>query len=199
MTLPNSAVSIENPRSGQKTEEAISSGSKMFTRKAIPGRLPVINVSPFRYFGILRAFLLLVGLWLVATALHSVASTPPPPNSDGFLEGLGYLNALISGVFGLLVIQIGYALPAGIGRFRFGPLANRSAATRGGVTVVVYVLVALLMVYGIPPVVPGVTESATYVTGFFLVSIASGIGVLIVILLVFVGLMFRISSLHSNH
>jgi hypothetical protein len=123
-----------------------------------------------RYFGIVRTLLLLVGL-------DAVASMPPlPPESDGFIEGFAYIFALLLGVTGLVVAQVGYALPAGTGRFRVGPLADRSAGVRSGAVVVLYLLIAFVMVYGIPVVVPGVTESMTYGTALFVFAFAAVVG-----------------------
>jgi hypothetical protein len=135
-----------------------------------------------RYFWIVRALLLLVGGGLFVAGLDAVASTSPsPPESDGFVEGLAYIFALISGVTGLVVAQIGYALPAGTGRFRVGPLADRSVGVRSGAVVVLYVLLALVMVYGIPVIVPSVTESMTYVAALLVFAIAAVVGVVVAV------------------
>jgi hypothetical protein len=133
-----------------------------------------------RYFGVVRGLLLLVGIALFVVGLDAVASTSPsPPESDGFVEGLAYIFALISGVSGLVVAQIGYALPAGTGRFRVGPLADRGAGVRSGAVVVLYLLIAIVMVYGIPVIVPSVTESMTYVTALFVFAIAAVVGAVV--------------------
>lgn len=131
-----------------------------------------------------RALLVLVGVGLFASGLNTVASLPMgPPESDGFLEGLAYIHAILVGVIGLLVVQFGYVFPAGSGRFRVGPLANRTAAVRGGIIVLVYGLIAILMVYGIPFLIPSITESMTYATGLFVFVIACGIGTVITVFL----------------
>lgn len=129
---------------------------------------------------------------LFGSGINTVASlSPAPPNSDGFLDGLAYLFSLILGVAGLLVVQIGYALPAGSGRFRVGPLGDRSVSVRSGVVVVVYFVTALLMVYGFPMVVPAVTESTTYAAVFIVVGIAAAVGVVLTLLLALGGFLFQ--------
>lgn len=145
-----------------------------------------------RYLGFFRALLVGFGLTLFVAGLNTVASTPtPPPESDGFLKGLAYIYALLVGVTGLLVVQIGYALPAGTGWLRTGPLADRSVGTRGVAVVLVYMLMVLLMVYGIPRLVPSVTESTAYATGLFIFGIASGVGGVLALLFVLGGLITR--------
>ncbi|MFC7045850.1 hypothetical protein ACFQH6_10935 [Halobacteriaceae archaeon GCM10025711] len=147
-----------------------------------------------RYVGLLRGLLMAVGLFLFYAGLNSVARLPPgPPESDGFIRGLAYMFALIVGVAGLLLVQVGYAIPAGTGRFRVGPLAGRSAGLRGGVAVLVYFVVAALMVYGIPAVVPAVTESMTYATGLFVLVIAGVLGTVLAVLFALGGLVIRAS------
>lgn len=142
---------------------------------------------------------MVVGLALVAAGLDTVASTASaPPDSDGFIQGLAYLFALILGVSGLLAVQIGYALPAGTGRLRVGPLADRSAGARAGVTVLLYALVVLVMVYGVPAVVPSVTESTTYATGLFFVAIATVVGAVLALLFALAGAVLRVARRRSS-
>lgn len=156
----------------------------MFVRTPIGPLSLLREVSLHRYFGVFRALLVFVGLGLFASGLNTVASMPmAPPESDGFLEGLAYIHAILVGVIGLVVVQFGYVFPAGSGRFSVGPLATRTAAMRGGIIVLVYLLTAFLMVYAIPFLVPSVTESTTYATGLFVFIIAGGIGTGITVLL----------------
>lgn len=130
---------------------------------------------------------------LFVSGIDTVASlSPAPPNSDGFLDGLAYLFSLILGVAGLLVVQMGYAFPAGSGRFRAGPLVDRSVSVRSVVVVVVYFVTALLMVYGIPMVVPAVTESTTYAAVFIVVGIAAVVGLVLTLLLALGGLLLHL-------
>ena len=130
---------------------------------------------------------------LFASGINTVASlSPAPPNSDGFLDGLAYLFSLVLGVAGLLVVQIGYAFPAGSGRFRVGPFVDRSVSVRSGVMVVVYFVTALLMVYGFPMIVPAVTESTTYAAVFIAVGIAAVGGLVLTLLLALGGLLFHL-------
>lgn len=129
---------------------------------------------------LLVPLLVFVGLSLLVHGLYTVASMPmAPPESDGFIQGLAYIYAILVGVVGLLFVQIGYVFPAGNGRFQVGPLANRTVTMRGGITVLTYVLIALLMIYAIPLIVPSVTANATYVTGLFVFAIAGGVGTVI--------------------
>lgn len=137
-----------------------------------------------RYFGYIRILLVLVGLGFFASGLNTVASMPMgPPESDGFVEGLAYIYAILVGVIGLLLVQIGYILPTERGRFQVGSLLNRGPATRGGLTAIVYLLIAFVMVYGIPLLVPSVTASMTYATGLFIFVIAGGAGLVVAVLL----------------
>lgn len=149
-------------------------------------------MSLHRHLGILRGLLISVGLVLFVAGLDAVASMPtPPPESDGFIEGLTYIFALVLGVAGLLAVQVGYAVPAGTGRFEFGPLADRSPGLRSGVAVLVYLSIAVLMVYGVPVVVPSVTESMTYATGLFVFAIAAIVGSVIACCLAAAGFLTR--------
>jgi len=120
-------------------------------------------VSPKRYLGALRATLLLVGVGTLCYGLYVGGTLPEPrPNSDGVPVGFGVAYALILLFAGALVAQVGYALPAGTGRLRFGPLADRPAAVRAaGATAAFAVGVALLTVAGvfIPDSAPRVLSS----------------------------------------
>jgi hypothetical protein len=115
-----------------------------------------------------------------------------PPESDGFVQGLAYMYAILIGVLGLVLVQIGYVFPAGRGRFRVGPLATRTPALRGGATVLVSVLIAFSMVYVVPTLVPSVTASDTYVTALFVVVIAGGVGAVLSVLLALGNLIQRL-------
>lgn len=152
-------------------------------------------MSLHRYFEYLRVLLILVGVGLFASGLNTVASMPMgPPESDGFIEGLAYIYAILIGGIGLLLVQIGYVLPTGSGRLQIGPLTNRSPATRGGITAIVYLLIAFVMVYGIPLLVPGVTASMTYATGLFVFVIAGGAGIVVTVVLTVGNLTHRLMT-----
>lgn len=148
------------------------------------------SMSIRRFFGLIRILLVGIGLSLFAAGIDTVASMPQaPPTSDGFPQGLGYLFSLVLGVSGLLVVQIGYAFPVGIGRFRGGPLVDHSAGARSGVVVVVYFMTALFMVYVIPALFSSVTGSPTYITGFLVFVFATVSGLGLTFLLTFGGLL----------
>lgn len=147
-----------------------------------------------QYLGPVRFLFVLLGLGLFAAAIETVASLPPAhPNSDGFVEGLAYIGSLLLGIAGLLLVELGYAIPAGVGRFRGGPLADRSSGLRAGAAVLAYLGIVVLMVYGIPFVIPSVTESMAYATGLMIIASSAGIGAVLALGLFIGGMVFRVS------
>lgn len=157
-----------------------------------------MGVSFKRYYGFLRALLMVMGLALVAAGVDTVASLPSgPPADDGFLDGLAYLAALVLGSAGLVVIQLGFALPPGVGRFRGGPLADRTAGARSGAVVVAYVVALALGVYVIPVFVPSVTGSPAYVTLVVCSVIATVVGVAVTLVVTIGGVLYRIHRRRS--
>ncbi|MFD1526173.1 hypothetical protein [Halolamina salina] len=97
-------------------------------------------MSPKRYLGLARAALLLVGAGVFCYGLYVGATIPePPPNSDGVPTGFAVIFVLLAQSVGAALAHVGYALPAGSGRFRFGPLADRAAVVRAGAATVVFV------------------------------------------------------------
>jgi len=106
-------------------------------------------VSPRRYFGLVRATLLLAGAAVFCYGVYFGATIPePPPNSDGVPTGFAVIYVLIVQSVGALIAQVGYAFPAGTGRFRFGPLADRPVVVRAGTATAAFVgLFALVMVF----------------------------------------------------
>ena len=139
-------------------------------------------MSPKRYFGLVRAALLLVGGLVFCWAVYVGATIPePPPNTDGLPAGFAVMYALIVQSAGALTAQIGYALPAGAGRFRFGPLADRSVAFRGAVATAVFVTAALLLsVLGwvLPDSLPRVV-SGTYAFSWLGAAAGSATGIVL--------------------
>ena len=171
---------------------------EMFGRRVIRRLRASVAVAVSRYLGLVRGVVVGIGLLLFIAGLNTVASMPPaPPESDGFVHGLAYMGALILGVAGLILVQIGYSLPSGTGQFQVGPLADRSTGLRSGVTVLLYFGTAAVMVYGLPHVVPSVTESTTYVTGLFIIVIAGVLGVLYTVLVSIAG--FLIRAIRQRH
>ena len=144
-----------------------------------------------RYLGLLRGLLIVVGVGLFLAGLDAVASMPtPPPESDGFIEGLTYIFGLLFGVGGLLLVQVEYAIPPGSGRF--GPLADRNPGIRGGVVIVGYLAVAIGMVYVVPLLAPTVTGSTTYALALFVLGIAAVVGSPIALVLAAGDLLHRV-------
>jgi hypothetical protein len=121
-------------------------------------------VSPKRYVGLLRAALVLAGLATLCYAVYFGATLPePPPNGDGVPSGFAVIYALVVQSGGALLVLLGYSLPAGTGRFRVGPLADRPAVVRATAATAAFVAAwALLTAFGwllpdsLPRVVSGV-------------------------------------------
>lgn len=111
-----------------------------------------------RYLGALRLSLVAVGLLVVAYGVYFGANIPePPPNSDGVPTGFAVIYVMLVQAAGALLAQIGYALPAGTGRFRFGPLADRSPPVRAAAATTVFagswvlLTVIVMLLPGSPP------------------------------------------------
>lgn len=156
-------------------------------------------MSPRRYLGLVRALLVAAGVLLFALGIDTVVTTPPPPpDSDRFLEGLTFFVSLVVAALGLLVAQVGYAVPAGSGRLRAGPLADRSAGLRGGVAALLYVAAGLLLVYVVPAVLPAVTESTPYVVSLLALFVAGVLGAVLSVLYALGGRLLRTARQHSE-
>lgn len=147
-------------------------------------------MSPRSYLGLVRALLVAIGVLLYALGIDTVVTTPPP-ESDGFLRGLTFVVSLVVAALGLLVVQFGYAVPPGTGRFRTGPLADRSAGLRSGVVALLYVGAGSLLVYGVPALFPGVKGSTAYVVGLLAFFVAGVIGAVLSVLYALGGRLFR--------
>ncbi len=139
-------------------------------------------VSPKQYFGLARAALLLVGAGVFCYGIYVGATIPePPPNSDGVPTGFAVIFVLIAQSVGASLAHVGYALPAGSGRFRFGPLADRAAVVRAAAAAAVFVGgLALLMALGwvLPDSLPQVV-SGTYAFAWFGAAVGSLTGVVL--------------------
>ncbi|WP_435116854.1 hypothetical protein [Halolamina sp. C58] len=143
-------------------------------------------MSPKQYFGLARAALLLVGASVFCYGIYVGATIPePPPNSDGFPAGFAVIFVLIAQSIGATLAHVGYALPAGSGRFRFGPLADRPAVVRAAVATAVFVGAGIVLtVVGrlLPESVPRVV-SGTYAFSWFGAVIGSLTGVVLSLVL----------------
>ena len=103
-------------------------------------------MSSKRFLGPVRGALLLAGGGALCWTVYFGATLPePPPGGDGVPAGFAVILALIVQAAGALAVQVGYALPAGTGQFRFGPLADRSAVHRSAAATVVFVAAALVL------------------------------------------------------
>lgn len=143
-------------------------------------------VSLRRYFGVLRAILLLAGGVAFCWAVYTGATLPePPPNSDGLPTGFAVAFVLVGQSVGAVLAHVGYALPAGIGRFRFGPLADRPAVVRAAAATGAFAaLVFLLLVAGwlLPDSMPSVV-TGTYAFTWLGGVVGGAVGLLLTALL----------------
>ncbi|NHX35502.1 MULTISPECIES: hypothetical protein [Halolamina] len=139
-------------------------------------------MSPKRYLGPLRAVLSVVGVLILCYGVYFGATLPePPPNSDGVPTGFAVIYVLLVQSAGALLAQVGYALPAGTGRFRFGPLADSPAVVRAAAATALFVTaVALVTAFGwvLPESVPRVV-SGTHAFLWFAAVAGSAVGVVL--------------------
>ena len=152
----------------------------------MPASPHVAVVSPRRYFGLARAGLLLVGALVFCYGIYIGATIPePPPNSDGLPSGFAVMFALIVHFVGTALAHVGYALPAGSGRFRFGPLADRPAVVRAAVATAVFIGGgALLTALGwVLPESLSRAASGTYAFTWFGAAVGSLTGVVLTLVL----------------
>jgi hypothetical protein len=96
-------------------------------------------VSLRRYVGLVSGALLLVGGAVLCWGVYFGATLPEPrPGSDGVPAGFAIIYVLLVQSGGALLVHLGYALPAGTGRFRVGPLAGRSVVVRTAAATVAF-------------------------------------------------------------
>ncbi|MFC6786317.1 hypothetical protein ACFQFH_10555 [Halobaculum halobium] len=114
----------------------------------------------------LRVAVVAVGLaGHVAVAAFVFDLPPPPETGDGVPAGFAFAFALIGTAVAGVVTVVGYGLPAGEGRFRVGPLADRSSTYRlvaGGATGAVG---GLALATGLAFLTSGTVSVAVWVTG----------------------------------
>lgn len=127
-------------------------------------------MSPKRYVGLLRAALVLAGLATLCYVVYFGATLPePPPNTDGVPAGFAVIFALLAQSGGALLVLLGFSLPAGTGRFRGGPLADRPAVVRAAAATAAFVGSAVLLTalgWVLPDSLPRVV-SGTYAFSWF--------------------------------
>ncbi|MFW5935586.1 MAG: hypothetical protein ACOCQL_07025 [Halolamina sp.] len=139
-------------------------------------------MSPKPYLGPLRVGLLTVGVLVFGYGVYVGATIPePPPNSDGVPTGFAVVYVLLVQSAGALVAQVGYALPPGGGRFRFGPLADSPAVVRAAAATAAFVTaVALVTAFGwvLPDSLPRVV-TGTHAFLWFGAVAGSAVGVVL--------------------
>jgi hypothetical protein len=143
-------------------------------------------MSPRRYLGVLRAVLLLAGVGAFCWAVYFGATLPePPPNSDGLPMGFAVAYVVVVQIGATILGHTGYALPAGIGRFRFGPLANRPAVVRAAAATGAFAALALLLLvlgWVLPDALPHAV-SGTYAFTWIGAVVGAAVGVVVTVLL----------------
>ena len=139
-------------------------------------------VSPKRFLGLARAALLLVGVGVFCYGIYVGATMPePPPDSDGVPTGFAVVFVLLAQSIGAGLAQIGYALPAGNGLLRFGPLVDRPPVVRAAAATVVFVGGGALLTglgWVLPDSLPEVV-SGTYAFAWFGAAVGSITGVVL--------------------
>ncbi|WP_348607934.1 hypothetical protein [Halobaculum rarum] len=84
-----------------------------------------------RLLAALRVGVVTVGLaGFVAVAAFVFDLPPPPETGDGLPAAFGFAIAVLGAVVAGVVTVVGYGLPAGDGRLRVGPLADRPSTYR---------------------------------------------------------------------
>ncbi|GAB7095539.1 hypothetical protein JCM30237_26930 [Halolamina litorea] len=139
-----------------------------------------------RYLGLVRGALLLSGTVVLCWGVYVGATIPePPPDTDGVPVGFAVAFVLLDHAGGALLLQSGYALPPGTGRFRFGPLADRPAAVRAAVLTAAFaVAVVLLTVLGwiLPDSLPRLV-SGTYAFSWLGAAVGTAVGIAVTVVL----------------
>ncbi|QZX98496.1 hypothetical protein [Halobaculum rubrum] len=119
-----------------------------------------------RLFAALRAGVVAVGLaGFVAVAAFVFDLPPPPETGDGVPSGFAFAFALLGTAVAGVVTVVGYGLPAGGGRLRVGPLADRSSTYRlvaGGAAAGVF---GVALMFGIAFLTSGTVSVAVWVVG----------------------------------
>ena len=137
-------------------------------------------MSSTRYLGALRIVLLLAGTGAFCWGIYTGATLPePPPNSDGLPTGFAVAIVLLAQFAGTLLAQVGYAIPAGTGRLRFGPLADRPAVVRAAAATGAFAALALLLLVAgwvLPDSLPRVV-SGTYAFSWLGAAVGAAVGV----------------------
>ncbi|UIO99423.1 hypothetical protein Hbl1158_12955 [Halobaculum sp. CBA1158] len=123
-----------------------------------------MNRSPL--LAALRIAVVTAGLvGLLAVAAFAFDLPPPPETGDGLPSAFGFAIALLGAAVAGVVAVVGYGLPAGTGRLRVGPLADRSSEYRlvaGGAAAAA---VGLVFALGLAFLASGTVSVAVWVVG----------------------------------
>ncbi|QZP38811.1 hypothetical protein [Halobaculum magnesiiphilum] len=114
----------------------------------------------------LRLGTVAVGLaGFVAVAVFVFDLPPPPETGDGLPAAFGFAIALLGTAVAGVVTVVGYGLPAGEGRLRVGPLADRPSTDRlvaGGAAASV---LGVALTVGLAFLASGMVAVAVWVVG----------------------------------
>jgi len=119
-----------------------------------------------RLLAALRVGVVTVGLaGFVAVATFVFDLPPPPETGDGVPSGFAFAFALLGTAVAGVVTVVGYGLPAGDGRLRVGPLADRSSTYRLVVGGAAAAVLGLGFAFGLAFLTSGMVSVAVWIVG----------------------------------